>query len=358
MNSQIMEKHTSSNAYAPGLNLKDLKVNCAKKRVINLASNESPFNLNKTVVDYIQRNITGITRYPDNDGIELKMELGKHLGVDIDSLLLGNGSTEVLYLIGKSFLYPAAEVIYSEYSFVAYKMIAEAMGAKSIVTPSKNWGHDLDGMLDSITPSTKLIFIDNPNNPTGTRLTERKLIEFIHRVPDSVIIVLDEAYYEFADQNNFSKLIKKYSNLIVTRTFSKAYGLAGIRLGYAIANKALISLFNKSRLPYSINSLALIAGQAAIKDTHYLNHHILSNNEQKFRLYEEFERIGIEYIPSSTNFIALDTGSQGQNIYNSLAEKGILVRPLNSYGMLHHLRVTIGADHEMDEFIREFKSIF
>lgn len=360
MSSQISAtKSESTNAYAPGFSAKDLSIHMCENKVINLASNESPHHLNEFVLNHIRQSIKSINRYPDNDCIKLKQTIAEHIGVNSDSVFLGNGSSEVLFSIGKCLLDSDSDVIYSQYSFIVYKMIAEAMGSRSIVTPAKKWGHDLDVILSKITSSTRVIFIANPNNPTGTWLETKELAAFIRRVPDYVTIVVDEAYFEFTNHLNYldtTHLVNNHKNLIVTRTFSKAYGLAGIRLGYAIANPSLINILNKTKLPYSINSLALIAGEAAIQDIQYLKNHIASNNKQKNRLYDEFDKLGIEYIVSAANFVSFDAGQRFQSVYKTLAKNGILVRPLSNYGMPHHLRVTVGTNYEIDEFIKAIKS--
>lgn len=362
MESNILSKNNvSSNAYAPGLSPKDLFLRVPDKEVINLASNESPYQLNDSVLNHINKNLLSLTRYPDDECLVLKKALSDHVHVSVDSLYLGNGSSEVLFSIGKVFLGAESDALYSEYSFVVYKMIAEAMKSKSVVVPSKNWGHDLDAMLDAITSSTKIIFIANPNNPTGTWLAADELADFIDKVPGNIIIVVDEAYFEFTDHLNLldtTKLINKYKNLIVTRTFSKAYGLAGIRLGYAVAATETISLLNRAKLPYSINTLALAAGEAAIKDKHYLSDNISSSIIQKNKLYNAFDGLGVNYIESAANFVTFDAGITCDYLYESLAKHGVLVRPLSNYAMPHHLRVTIGSSFEIDEFIRVMKLVW
>uniref|UniRef100_UPI003564DED2 histidinol-phosphate transaminase n=1 Tax=Pontibacterium sp. TaxID=2036026 RepID=UPI003564DED2 len=264
-------------------------------------------------------------------------------------ITLGNGSNDVLDLLGRTFIQPGDEVIYSEYSFVVYALVTQALAAKAVVTPAKNWGHDLDAMADAITDRTRMIFIANPNNPTGTWLTDSELQTFLAKVPAHVVVVLDEAYTEYVALDDFPnglQLQAQYPNLVVTRTFSKAYGLAALRVGFAVANEAITDLLNRIRQPFNVNTIALSAAVAALSDQEYLERSVQLNTAGMAQLESGLAALQLEWIPSAGNFLTVDMKQDAAEYYQALLHQGVIVRPVANYGMPNHLRISIGLPEE------------
>lgn len=351
--------------YQPGKPLDELEREYGISDAVKLASNENPLGPSKKVVDAIQDNLADITRYPDGNGFGLKQALVKNYpSIETEQITLGNGSNDVLELIARALVTDSDEVIYSEYAFAVYPIVTQAIGAKAVVTQAKEWGHDLAAMLSAITDKTKLIFIANPNNPTGTWLDNDTLTNFLNSVPSSVIVVLDEAYYEFASHSQYGvdgypdgiALLEQYDNLIVTRTFSKAYGLAGLRVGYAIANKDLTNILNRVRQPFNVNMLALKAAEVALTDKEYLDASVKLNHEQMKVVTDSLKLLDISFIPSIGNFVCFKV-DDAVACYESLLKYGIIVRPVANYGMPNYLRVSIGAAGENQRFLDALKNI-
>lgn len=345
----------SLNPYQGGKPISELQRELGLEKVVKLASNENPLKVSPKVKEAITNSLDDIGRYPDGNGFELKKSISNHLSIGPQSITLGNGSNELLELIARMYLCSSDdEVIYSQYSFVVYSMVAKAIGAKSIVTPAENFGHDLNAMLNSITSKTKLIFVANPNNPTGTLLSDGDIFEFISMVPSSVIVVLDQAYFEYLDtDNNTLEWLSKFSNLIITRTFSKAYGLAGLRVGYSLSSEKIADYMNRIRQPFNVSHIAQSAAIAALTDQDFLSKSIKSNNEGLNQLSKGFDSLGLSYIKSSANFISLDVESPN-SIYEKLLSKGFIVRPIEIEG---HLRVTVGTIQENKDFLDALSSV-
>lgn len=344
--------------YQAGKPIDELKREYGVSDVIKLASNENPLGPSKKVIAAIQNELADLSRYPDGNAFGLKKALAdKHL-VDVKQITIGNGSNDILEILTRAFVTPEHEVIFSQHAFVVYPIVTQAVGAKAVVVPAKNWGHDLDAMQQAITDKTRVIFIANPNNPTGTWLGKKELSSFLQAVPNNVLVVLDEAYFEFADNDlaaaeypNGIELGKQYPNLIVTRTFSKAYGLAGLRVGYSISNSQVADALNRVRQPFNVNSLALKAAEVAIADIEYLENGLKLNAKGMSQLVNSFEKLGLSYIPSVANFICVEVGEHALKVYDDLLYEGVIVRPVTNYEMPNYLRITIGTEKENDRFI-------
>jgi len=304
--------------------------------------------------------LNGLARYPDANGFYLKSKLATKFGVNANQITLGNGSNDVLELLARTFVNASHEVIFAQHAFVVYPLVTQAIGATGVAVPAKDYGHDLPAMLKAITPKTRMIFIANPNNPTGTFLSTEALAEFIAQVPSNVLVVLDEAYYEYVDEAERAPSVEwvaKCPNLIVSRTFSKAYGLAGLRAGYAISHPDIADLMNRIRQPFNMNSLSLRAAEVVLDDDKYLAESIRVNKEGMQQLVAFCEENGLNYIPSHGNFLTIEVGSEAGDMYQKLLRAGVIVRPVAGYQLPNHLRVSIGLPSENQAFIDAMKTI-
>jgi histidinol-phosphate aminotransferase len=340
--------------YLPGKPIDELERELGITNIIKLASNENPLGLSSAVKLVLNRSLDDLTRYPDGNGFELKRALADKLGVDTACITLGNGSNDVLDLLARAFLTPANEAIFSEYAFAVYPIAVQAAGAQAVVTPALDYGHDLDAMLAAITAQTRLIFIANPNNPTGTWLDQESLARFLAKVPENVLVVLDEAYFEYVQEPTYGsglQWLETYPNLVVTRTFSKAWGLAGLRVGYSISHPQIANVLNRVRNPFNVNSLALCAATRVLADAEYLQASRHCNQKGMAQLETGFKRLGLPFIPSVGNFISVETGTHSASVYEQLLRRGVIVRPLAGYAMPCHLRVTIGTEEENQRFL-------
>lgn len=346
--------------YQPGKPIEELQRELGLSQVIKLASNENPLGPSPLVCETVRAQLNELSRYPDGNGFILKQSLGRHLGVDHRQVTLGNGSNDSLELLARVFVTSSHEVIYSQHAFAVYPLVTQALNAKAIVTPAKDWGHDLAAMRTAITDKTRLIFIANPNNPTGTWLNASELEAFIADLPDHIVLVIDEAYFEYAsdsrmhagDYPNTLAWLHRYPNLVVTRTFSKAYGLAGLRVGYAVSSLAIADLLNRARQPFNVNSLGLVAAVVALEDHDHLEKSININSDGLLQLAEGFARLGLAYIRSVGNFVCVDVGKPAAGVYDALLRQGVIVRPVANYEMPQHLRVTVGVELENLVFLK------
>lgn len=340
--------------YQAGKPIEEVERELGIKNIIKLASNENPLGLSAKVKQALQDALQGLARYPDANGFYLKTKLAEKFGVNANQITLGNGSNDVLELLARTFVDASHEVIFAQHAFVVYPLVTQAIGAKGIAVPAKDYGHDLPAMLQAITPNTRMIFIANPNNPTGTFLTKEELADFIAKVPSNVLVVLDEAYYEYveaAERAPSVEWVAKYPNLIVSRTFSKAYGLAGLRAGYAISHPEVADLMNRIRQPFNMNSLSLRAAEVVLDDQDYLDESIRVNQEGMKQLVAFCEQNGLNYIPSHGNFLTIEVGDAAADIYQKLLHAGVIVRPVAGYQLPRHLRVSIGLPAENQAFI-------
>jgi histidinol-phosphate aminotransferase len=359
--------------YQPGKPIEELQREYGISDVIKLASNENPLGASPEVRDILAAEYENLSRYPDGNGFTLKQMLAEKHGVSMDRITLGNGSSDPLEFVVRVFVQPGDEVLFSEHAFAMYPIVTQAASATAVVVPTKAWGHDLDAMAARITERTRVIFIANPNNPTGTWLKGYELEAFIAAVPESVIVVVDEAYFEYASEpalwiqkgaNEYpdaTQWLDSYPNLMVTRTFSKAYGLAGLRVGYSLSHPDLANLLNRIRPPFNVNSLALAAACASLEDSNHVAKAVALNAQEMESTTRAFEQMGLDYIPSVGNFVCVDvSGSMGRDglaVYDALLHEGIIVRPVANYGMPNHLRVTLGFPEENEKFLDALRKV-
>jgi histidinol-phosphate aminotransferase len=325
--------------------------------IIKLASNENPFGVPESAKQAMADAVAELGRYPDANGFDLKGALSKRYDVPADWITLGNGSNDILEIAAHALVERGQSIVYSQYSFAIYALAAQGVGAQHIVTPAKAYGHDLAAMLAAIRDDTRLVFIANPNNPTGTFIPAAEIEDFLAKVPSHVVVVLDEAYNEFLapqDQFESAEWVKKYPNLLVSRTFSKAYGLAGLRVGFAIAQPALTDLLNRVRQPFNVNSLAQAAAIAALNDKDFLQKGAENNTAGYQQYVAAFDKLGLQYVPSFGNFVLVKVGDDagaGARVNLSLLKQGVIVRPVGGYGLPEWLRVSIGLPEENEAFI-------
>ncbi|MGB5444046.1 MAG: histidinol-phosphate transaminase [Psychromonas sp.] len=339
--------------YQAGKPTSELERELGISNIVKLASNENPLGLSAKVKAALQSELAELTRYPDANGFYLKQALADKYQVNLNQVTLGNGSNDLLELVARAFVSPENEVIFAQFAFVVYPIVTQAIGAKAVVVAAKDYGHDLQAMAAAISPATKLVFIANPNNPTGTFLEAAEISAFLSQVPEGVLVVLDEAYFEYAQperRGNAIALIEEFPNLIVTRTFSKAYGLAGLRVGYSISNPQIADILNRVRQPFNCNALALKAAETVLQDEDYLQEGVLLNNQGMADLSAFFSENGLQYIPSMGNFITVNVGQSGDLVYQSLLQEGVIVRPISGYGLPEHLRISIGSHAENQRF--------
>ncbi|KPK40861.1 MAG: aspartate aminotransferase [Gammaproteobacteria bacterium SG8_47] len=352
--------------YQPGKPVEELERELGIRGAVKLASNENPLGPSPQVLDALPQLLADLGRYPDGNGFALKKVLAARHSVDPSQLTLGNGSNDILELIARAFVTPANEVIFSQHAFAVYPIVTQAVGARAVVTPATNWGHDLDAMARAVNDRTRVVFVANPNNPTGTWLGADSLARFIESLPPHVLVVVDEAYYEYASRwptaqddgyPDTTQWLARYPNLIVTRTFSKAYALAGLRVGYAVSNTAVADLLNRVRQPFNVNSLGLAAAVIALQDEAHLERALSVNRDGMKQLIAVFTELGLEYIASAGNFIAVDVGRDAGPVYDALLRRGVIVRPVANYGMPRHLRITVGTDAENARFIEALREV-
>ena len=340
--------------YTPGKPIEELERELGLTEIIKLASNENPLGPGAKALSAIQNSLLNLSRYPDGNGFALKRSLAKKWNVSTDQITLGNGSNEILELIARTFLTPELEVIFSQHAFAVYPLVTQAVGATARIVPAVNYGHDLDAMLAQVNEKTCIIFIANPNNPTGTLLTTQALKVFISALPETVICVLDEAYFEYVsleDRANSLVWLDQFPNLIITRTFSKAYGLAGLRVGYSLSSAVIAELLNRVRQPFNNNMLALAAAEAALADDEYLANTIALNNQGMQQLTQAFSVMGLSWIPSAGYFVSVVLKRTAMPIYDALLKRGVIVRPVENYEMPEYLRISIGTEQENQIFI-------
>lgn len=348
--------------YVPGKPVEELarEFGLDPASIVKLASNENPLGPAPSVLQAVQRALPELTRYPDGNGFTLKQALSERFGFELSRITLGNGSNDVLELIGRAFAMPGVEVVFSQHAFAVYPIVTQAVGATAVQVPARNWGHDLPAMAAAITPATRLVFIANPNNPTGTWFERAEFEAFMASVPEHVLVVLDEAYTEYVEPGealNGFDYIERYPNLIVCRTLSKAYGLAALRVGYCISHPQVADVLNRVRQPFNVNSLALAAAVAALADESYLAESRQLNRDGMRQLEQGLKELGLQWIPSRGNFIAVDLGRDAGPVYQGLLRAGVIVRPVAGYEMPNHLRVSIGLREENQRFLEALAGV-
>lgn len=355
----VPENIRSIQPYQPGKPISELarEMGLSEDAIIKLASNENPLGVSPLALDAMMNAMQDIALYPDGSGFELKAALSRCHDVKAEQIVLGNGSNDVLDLAARIFLKPGASAVYSQHAFAVYPLVIQIAGANGIQVPAQEYGHDLPAILDAIQPETRMVFIANPNNPTGTLSSVEDLYRFIERVSRDILIVLDEAYYEYLPEINKSNSIQwlnEFPNLLITRTFSKIYGLAGVRVGFAIAHPDIADLMNRVRQPFNVSSIGLIGALATLDDNEFVQKSFALNRAGMLQLTDGFRKLGLEFIPSSGNFISFRIDGDAANtpkVYQSLLRQGVIVRPLGIYEMPHHLRVTVGLAAENERFL-------
>jgi len=347
--------------YVPGKPIEELarEHGLAEGDIVKLASNENPRGPSPRVREAIAAAAAGVTRYPDGNGFALKTALADRFGLGIDQIVLGNGSNDILELATQAFLRPGDHAVYSQHAFAVYPLATQARGATGIAVPARELGHDLAAMRAAITQRARVVFMANPNNPTGTWLAAAVIREFIASVPSDVLVVLDEAYNEYlepAQQANSAEWIDEHPNLLVSRTFSKAYGLAGLRVGYGLAHPAVAEMLNRVRQPFNVNSIAQAAAIAALADAAYVEESARLNRSGLEQLAEGLAALGVGFVPSHGNFLLVHVGD-GAAVYEQLLRRGVIVRPVANYGLPEHLRVTVGLAVENRRFLDALRAV-
>ena len=347
--------------YSPGKPVEEVEREYGLRDVIKLASNENPTGPSPKALHAAQEALCRLNFYPDGQSYYLRHALAEKLGVDAAQVLVGNGADGIIMQTCLAYLDEGDEVIVSRSSFPVYDIFTHVMRATLIKTPLREYGLDLDAMALAITGKTKLIFVCNPNNPTGTMLTAAEVEAFMGRVPDHVLVVLDEAYYEFVDSNEFPDSLPYVrsgrKNVLIMRTFSKIYGLAGIRLGYGIAQQEVLAPLYKIKEPFSVNLLAQEAGVAALADEGYLQETVSANREGRLFLYGEFKRLGLFYVNSHTNFVLVKIGPHAHQVIQRLLEMGIIVRPCDNYDLPEFARITVGSPSQNARLIKALEEV-
>ena len=340
--------------YQPGKPIEEAQREFGIERFVKLASNENPLGPSPAVLAAVAEASGDIHRYPDANGYYLKQALAAQYGVAAESITLGSGSNDILELLASAYLDSDCSAVYSQYGFLVYALATARSGARSIEVAASDFGHDAEAMAAAVSADTRLIYIANPNNPTGTYISRQALLALLDGVPASTLVVLDEAYFEYinaADYPDGLQLLDRYSNLVVVRTFSKAYGLSGLRIGYAISHPQIADMLNRVRPPFNVTSLSLVAAQAALEDRDYLARSVEENRSGMQQLTAGLSALGIEWIPSLANFISFRSPQPAALLNEALLRRGVIVRPLANYRLDDYLRVSIGTAEENGEFL-------
>ncbi|WP_273453315.1 histidinol-phosphate transaminase [Nevskia ramosa] len=355
--------------YSPGMPIDELQRRLGLSDVIKLASNENPLGPSPQVKAALAEHAASgnVSLYPDGGGFRLKKKIAEFHGIEAELITLGNGSNDLLEFIARVFLGPGRKALFSEYCFAVYPLATLAQNAEAIVAkalpsdhPTMPYGHDLDALAAALTPDVSVVMIANPNNPTGTWVEAAPLEAFIAQVPASTLIVLDEAYIEYFEPGlkpDSRAWLDRYPNLVITRTFSKTYGLAGLRAGYALSHPSVADLLNRVRQPFNLNMLALLAAEVALGDQAHVAKAVELNRSEMARLKAEFDALGLKTLPSQANFLTFDLGREAAPIHKGLLERGVIVRPMASYQMPTYLRVSIGTNAENTRFLAALKEV-
>lgn len=342
--------------YSPGKPIEELERELGIKGSIKLASNESPLGPSRKAIEAIKDALQNLHRYPDGGGYYLRKALSERYEVELDQIILGNGSNEVIEIFVRTFLRPGDEAIMANPSFVVYPMAVQAAYGRDVIVPLKDGRHDLEGMMRKVTDKTRIVFIANPNNPTGTINTRSEFDSMMKELPEDILVIVDEAYHEYVTSRDYPdtmRYLREGRNIIILRTFSKIYGLAGLRIGYGITKKELVDEMNKVRQPFNTNSLAQIGALAALSDHKHVEEGRRINEEGKRYLYKEFESMDIKYLPTEANFIYIEIEENASGLYERLLKDGVIVRPMGE----RNLRVTIGLPEENKRFIKAFRKL-
>jgi len=346
--------------YVPGKPVEELERELGITGAVKIASNENPLGPSPLALRAIRNSLSEIHRYPDADVFYLKNKLAENLGVKTETLVFGNGSNDVIDVAARTFMQPGDEAIMGEYAFIVYPIVTQALGAKAVISPMPEYTHDLRDMYSRITDKTKIIFVANPNNPTGTIFKRDEFEWFLDKVPRDILVLIDEAYFEYVDDDGYPDTLKYHDSgksILTVRTFSKIHGLAGLRIGYGVGAEDIVLNMHKVRHPFNVNSLAQTGAMAALDDHEHVENSRRINREGLEYLREELGSLGIPYAPSYTNFILIDLGSDPLAVYTALLKEGVIVRPVIGYGLKTHLRVTIGLEEENLRFVSAIKKV-
>ena len=326
--------------------------------VVKLASNENPMGCSPFVTLAITEQLSQLARYPDSNGYYLKQAIADFTNVADECITLGNGSNDLLDILARSFVGHNDAVVYSQYAFAMYALVTQMQGAVSIEVPAHRYGHDLEAMRTAVLDNdhAKMVFIANPNNPTGTSLTRTAVRDFVASMPSDVLVVIDESYVEYTPESSHQALLDDFENVVIVRTFSKAYGLAGLRIGYALSSAPVADLLNRIRQPFNVSRLALAAAEAALGDQVFIEQTRTTNQEQMQWLTKQFDALGLAFIPSHANFVMVEI-EDAAAIYQALLEQGVIVRPLSNYGLDNWLRITVGLAEDNLRLIDTLRSI-
>lgn len=341
--------------YQPGKPISEVarELGLPEDGIIKLASNENPRGASPKALAAMRIAIGETGRYPDGNGFALKEALSKRYGLAPDRIVLGNGSNDVLEMAARAFLAPGTSAVYSEHAFVVYPLATQAVGATGITVPAREFGHNLDAMANAVRSDTRVVFVANPNNPTGTWCAPESIYRFLKKIRSDVLVVLDEAYNEYLDpeqRGDAARWSGEFPNLVVSRTFSKAYGLAGLRVGYGFAHPQVADLMNRVRQPFNVSDIAQAAAAAALFDDEFVEQSRTLNKQGRQMLTEGFLRLGLSWIPSHGNFVCVKVGKGGE-VFQRLLKQGVIVRPIAAYGMPEYLRVSIGTESENARFL-------
>jgi histidinol-phosphate aminotransferase len=342
--------------YVPGKPIAETarELGIPQAEILKMASNENPLGASPRALAAIRGALDELHYYPDGSGFELKRVLSRKLGVTPENIVLGNGSNDVLELVARAFLRPGDAAAYSRHAFMVYPLVVQAIGARGIEVPAKDYGTDLAALAGAIDRDTRMVFVANPNNPTGTFNPWAEVERFVERVRSDVLVVLDEAYGEYLPDELKSPTqgwLARFPNLVVSRTLSKAFGLAGLRVGYGLADPRVAEVMNRVRQPFNVNHLAMVAACAALDDEEFIRRSREVNSAGLVQLRAGFERLGLEYIPSFGNFVTVRVGREADRIYRAMLAEGVIVRPIAGYGMPEHLRVTVGLPEHNERFL-------
>jgi histidinol-phosphate aminotransferase len=346
--------------YQPGKPIEEVKKELGLESIIKLASNENPFGCSPKVKEALVQEADLLSIYPDGAGMELRSELAKFLGVEINQLVLGNGSDELVMLTSRAYLQPGTNTVMAEPTFPVYKTTATIEGAAVIEVPLKDGVHDLSAMLKQIDDNTRVVWVCNPNNPSGTMNTEEEILSFLKQVPSSCLVVLDEAYYEYVTDSAYPEsipLLKDYPNVLILRTFSKVYGLAGLRIGYGVAAPAIIDKLDRVREPFNTSRIAQRAAVVALMDQEFVAACREQNEAGRNQLYAAFDELNLSYYPSQGNFILVFTGRDGNELFQALLKKGVIIRSGVPLGFPKAIRVTVGSEKQNEIFIQAFREV-
>jgi histidinol-phosphate aminotransferase len=346
--------------YVPGKPIEEVQRELGLTDVIKLASNENPLGPSPRALEALAAAAGGVALYPEGSAPVLRRAVAQATGMPEDTLVFGNGSDEVLHLLALTFLQPGDETVQGDPSFAMYEIYATQCDAVPVLVPLKNFTHDLDAMADAVTDKTRLVFVANPNNPTGTFVRRDAVVRFLDRIPPRVLVVFDEAYDEYVsdpDKPDLRPLVLEGRNVVILHTFSKAYGLAGLRVGYGIMRPELAALLNRVRSPFNVSLPAQAAAAAALGDTEHVARTVALNAEGRRYFYGEFERLGLAYVPSEGNFVLVDVGRDARAVFEALQHKGIIVRSAHGMGLPRHIRVTTGTMPQNQRFIAALKAV-